>query len=252
MNRTFFAVFFLLAPAILLGIELSKNYYGRRFVIEEGPQDFSLRYEDVYRYNDMKLVVVKSPDRMMWFKNGDDYFLGNDVLVRWTVPIMDLEDLFVIALKNASPIVKEEEVTDIAVSTGAIKFHALYKKELPLKITRNIGDVTTEMTYIYTAPLSFEEMNNIIHQLKYSPKADDTPYEMKVLSYFSWFKTSDNGYLSIEGYDHAGKDLKVLLSTYPMKMDSSYVEYDGRNFYVYVKGSSSTTKMIIDELSTNH
>jgi len=130
--------------------------YGIRTVTESGLRN-KYRYEEVYRKGFEKLIKVKFPEAFVWFKTDKGCFIwNNDVVVKSSVPINDLEDLLISVLNS-----REYEIMDFDISGNSEELYELkinYRDQIfdfmvnvnkwhIIKIERIIPNVRTILIY---------------------------------------------------------------------------------------------------------
>jgi len=219
-------------------VAYSDGYYVR-MVYETSKSNTLMRAEEVYESGDYKLVIVSSPERFVWVKLKDKYYIGDsNVLVR-TFQIKDLSDIayeYVKAKKldiskdGVYKFVEEYFSLEIFVVSGEI-----------MRVVRKVADVTTTM-YINKFPKQFD-IKNLIGKYKLVDNFVLSEELYSLSKFFLWATTSEGkDFVRISGYDKEGKVLEL-------EINKLAGEFKVGNYYVkLIKASENTAKEIKNAL----
>lgn len=268
----------------VLQLYKSQVVYGIRTVTESGLRN-RYRYEEIYRNGFEKLVKVKFPDAFVWFRKDKDYFIwNNNVLVKSSVPINDLEDLLIDVLNS-----QEYEIIDFDISGN---FEELYELKINhrdqifdfivdkntwhvVKIERFVSNVKTVLIYDEIQDIDknvFDfQMNKYAGELEakfVKPEGELLEqYVQKAISLFQAFminrlkikdmkvvfitgETSEKHKLAVIVIEHS-KELKSSLKNITnIPKDFNVVSNRNGNLEIFVMGqeSSDVLKKMLDSL----
>jgi len=183
-----------------------ESYFeGRRFLIDISKNE-TVRYENVVKEGDDKLVMVIAPEKLAWLALDDRFYIQNDnSLVELEFPIMDLEDYLMDILESGEYqllYIKQENSSDIYVIKSGPQTFAIWvnSKGLITKIVREMSTgYRTALIYEHirlkenggTVKRYFEE-----HPVTGKVVTTLTPILSKIPRFFAWseldFVTSDN------------------------------------------------------------
>ena len=176
-------------------LDLWKNseYHAFRIALEISP-DPRMRYEEVYRWKDSKLVRVFVPVEVAWYRNEKGTWNGLRKLKRVPMKILDLEDIALREVFKVSP-----EITEfkwgykVSFETSKGKFTVwLNDKGIPLRIIRRFHDI--EMKMIYESWDSPPDEDKILRDYEISDELAFPESIGRALSCLDWFyfKTEDD------------------------------------------------------------
>ncbi len=196
-------------------VDLWKNvqYHAYRLVVEISPHP-KMRYEEVFRWKDRKFVRVLIPERVDWYRYGNEVWMGREVLKLVPVEVLDLEDVALRELEESSEVFvrsfKYGYVLNFKTDEGDFKV-VLDPEGRPLKITRKFSNIEIKMVYedfMDTLPSA----KSVISELKLSDSKLFPEEIGKVISCLDWFYMDfSDGVLVLSGISD-GKWVKIEIS----------------------------------------
>jgi len=201
----------LIVPMLSFAIEINEilqkwedsTYRAERIFLEKyGDDAVRMRYEVVYKWGTDKVVKVDSPQEIVWLRNDDGCWIGNEVLYVVPIDIKDLEDIALEAAQEADNIkLKEDDdgYTLVFSTDRGSFFIKLNEDFLPVLIRRKVMKLTMEMEYKeYYEEVPEEE--EVKKELKLSNKKAFPEEIAKILRRLEWFSIEkDPAAITIKG-----------------------------------------------------
>lgn len=236
MKKRLFVLCFLL---LIFGTFYFADGYYVRMVYETSKSGIFMRSEEVYETDDIKVVIVNTPQSFVWVRIKDKWYIGDSDVLKRTFPIKDLLEIAYDYVKSKKLDISRDGVYRFNEDFFIIEIFVIDKEIV--RVTRIVGDVTTTM-YINKFPKHFD-IKSIISKYKF---IEESPIPERFFAIFKLFLWSNivegKDFLRIIGYDRDGKPLELEIN----KKEGDYKV--GTYYLKILKASESSLKEIKNAL----
>ena len=191
------------------------NYYAKRIMIETGPKT-RIRREEVYKWGPDKFVKVYEPVKVNWVRVGQLCYMGEDVLRRSPMLILDLEDLAFKEILQKSPysVKKTEEGTLVEIRGSGVYRVLLDQNGFPKEIERYYMDTKSRMIYEEVRPLTLSKEEVLKGYTLEESEIKIPPELLTLLSNFRFIIVREGvSGLEIEGVFKNGQRVEIFVGT---------------------------------------
>ncbi len=238
-----------------------RSYFeGRRFIIDLNSGS-TVRYEQVIKEKNDKLVTVISPERVVWLRFQEKYYIQkNSELLELTFPIYDLEDYLVDVLKRENYQLlaqKRDGSEDVYVLKSGVQVFTIWIGEDGFidKIVRELPPgYRTALIYEYHEIKGLGETVRrywLQHPVVGRITSNLSPVLRKIPKYFAWsnlrfFETKGGNIPIIYGITNEG--YKVTIIDLDGLNDSVVTQilqrFSEKEFSFYVKKNQDGSKFL--------